>query len=320
MSRTTRIITGIVAAVVVIGALVLAYIYISSGSGEASTAISAPTIARGTASAVTDAPTAESTLEATPGSLLVTVEGTLAATNSIIPDASIATAASTEEAATADVVIVATNAPTENAATAEAISAATDAPTEEAAAQTETAGEIVFNIVPEESEVRFTIFEELRGQPVNVVGTTDQVAGQILVNFDDPAASQIGVIRINVRTLRTDSDFRDRAIRSAILQSAQDEFEFAEFTPTAVEGLPDTVTIGEPFTITITGDLTLRDITNPITFTATITPESTDRLVGTATASVQRTPFGLTIPNAPGVANVSEDVELAIDFTAAAAS
>lgn len=172
----------------------------------------------------------------------------------------------------------------------------------------------VFEIVPEESEVRFLIFEELGGQPNTVVGRTDQVAGQIVVDFDNPAASVLGPIRVNVRTLVTDSEFRNRAIRSEILRS--NEFEFADFVPTSLEGLPDTITMGTPISFTINGDLTVRDVTLPVTFEARVTPIAETRLQGLATATVLREDYGLDVPSVPNVANVANEVGLEIEFTA----
>lgn len=177
---------------------------------------------------------------------------------------------------------------------------------------------VIFNIVPEESQVSFALSEVLMGNPTNVVGVTNQIAGQLLVDFANPAAAQIGTIRINVRTLTTDQDMRNRAIRRAILQSDQDQYEFAEFSNIELSGLPDTVTIGAPFTFEITGDLRLRDITNRLSFAARVTPVSETEITGTASTVVQRAMYELTIPNAPGVANVSEDVTLTINFVARA--
>jgi polyisoprenoid-binding protein YceI len=190
-------------------------------------------------------------------------------------------------------------------------SAPISAPEVEAAASA-----VTFDIVPEESEVRFLLDEDLRGERITVVGATDQVAGQIAVDFAAPANSEVGVIRINARTLATDNEFRNRAIRTVILQADNADYEYIQFTPTAVEGLPETVTIGEAFTFTLTGDLQIRDVTTPVTFEVTVTPESETRLVGAASAVVTREAYGLTIPSAPGVANVEEEVEIEIDFVA----
>ncbi len=176
----------------------------------------------------------------------------------------------------------------------------------------------LFRIVPEESEARYEIDELLRGEPTRVVGLTDQVAGDIIVDFANASASQVGVIRINVRTMETPEDRRDRAVRSRILQSAEDQFEFVDFTPTALEGFPDAVSVGDTATFTIVGDLKIRDITAEARFQTTVTVVAEDRLEGTAEATVLRSTYNLVIPQVPFVANVGEEVLLGIRFVAIA--
>src|SRR5262245_33066343 len=73
-------------------------------------------------------------------------------------------------------------------------------------------GALRFQILPERSEVRFTIPEVLRGQPNEVVGKSNQVAGQIAVDPADLGTAKIGVIQVNARTLQTDDSRRNRAI------------------------------------------------------------------------------------------------------------
>ncbi len=175
---------------------------------------------------------------------------------------------------------------------------------------------VTFAIVSSDSEVRFVIEEELGGSPNTVVGVTNEVGGEIRVNFETPAASEVGVIRINVRTLTTDDEFRNRAIRGQILQSAQEQFQFAQFAPTSLIGLPESITMGAAFSFQIVGDLTVRDITNSVTFDVTVTPVSETRIEGSATTIVTREAYGLMIPTVPGVANVADEVELSIDFVA----
>lgn len=226
------------------------------------------------------------------------------------------TAEATEEAAadaTSEATVSTAADSTEEATSEAAAATATPEPTAEPASSL-----VVFNIVSDESEVRFMLDEDLRGERTTVVGRTNQVAGQIAVDFAAPSTSEVGVIRINARSLATDNEFRNRAIRGQILQSAQDQFEFAQFTPTEVSGLPDEVTMGEAFSFQLTGDLQIRDITNPVTFEVTVTPVSDTRIEGSATAVVTRESYGLTIPSVPGVANVEEEVDIEIDFVAEA--
>ena len=176
----------------------------------------------------------------------------------------------------------------------------------------------VYRIIPESSEVRFLIDEVLRGSDFTAVGITNDVAGDIAIDLNNPANTELGLIRVNVRTLETDSSNRNRALRSFILKSAQDEFEFAEFQPTELVNLPDSVSVGDSFSFQILGDLTISGVTNPVTFDATVTLDSENQLSGQAVTTVLYPDFDLTIPNAPFVASVDDDVRLEIDFVAEA--
>lgn len=193
---------------------------------------------------------------------------------------------------------------------------ATPEATEEANTDATTAERVLFRINSEESEVRFNIDEELRGNPITVVGTTNQVAGDVVVDFSNPSASQMGTIRINVRTLRTDNTFRNDAIRGRILESSRDEYEFSEFVPTEVLGLPETVTVGDTVEFQIVGNLTIRDVTRTVTFETSVEVVSESRLNGYASTTVLYPDFNLTIPEAPGVANIADEVILEIEFVA----
>jgi polyisoprenoid-binding protein YceI len=178
----------------------------------------------------------------------------------------------------------------------------------------EPAGLVIFTIVQNESETRFTLDEELRGVPTTVIGMTDQVAGEMSIDFNNPANSQLGVIAVNARTLVTNNNLRNRAIQNEILQTGS--YEFITFTPTAITGLPERVAIGDTISFQITGDLTIRDINQQITFDTTMTVVSADRLEGLAVTTVLRSDYQLLIPSVPNVANVTDEVQLEIAFVA----
>jgi polyisoprenoid-binding protein YceI len=164
------------------------------------------------------------------------------------------------------------------------------------------------------SQVRFELDEDLRGLRNTVVGSTDQIAGEILLDLNQPAAAQLGTIRINARALATDNTLRNRAIQNRILNT--DAFEFISFAPTAINGLPDSVAVGDTVSFSLAGELTIRDLTQPAVFDVTVTVESPEKLSGSASSLVSRSDFDLRIPEVPNVANVEEDVELHIDFVA----
>jgi len=216
------------------------------------------------------------------------------------------------------------SAPEEASAPIEAIPVVTEAevaesetveePQEVAPEKSAASGTVTLQIVQDESEARFELDEILNGSPKHVVGTTNQVAGEILINIDDPPAVQVGTIQVNARTLSTDNSFRNRAIANSILETGT--YEFITFTPTEIVGFPESPVLGETISFQIIGDLTVRDVTNETVFDVTTTPVSDSRLEASATATILRGDFGLTIPTVQQVADVSEEVILTLDFVA----
>jgi polyisoprenoid-binding protein YceI len=176
-----------------------------------------------------------------------------------------------------------------------------------------------YEIDQEDSEVRFLVDEVLFGDPKTVVGRTNQVTGQVILDLNRPGQAEVGSIEINARDLTTDNSFRNRALRSQILDSNDDAFQFITFMPTEIDGLADvSISFSEPVTFTITGDLQIQDITNPATFEIMATANSETELTGSGAATVLRSDYDLIIPSVVGVAGVSEEVRLEIDFVAIA--
>ncbi|PWH17892.1 MAG: polyisoprenoid-binding protein [Anaerolineae bacterium] len=175
-------------------------------------------------------------------------------------------------------------------------------------------GELIFQIVSAESTARFTIYEELRGSPKDVIGETNLVTGEMLVHPGELSQSKVGVIQINARGFATDDERRNAAIRNRILQT--DAYEYIVFEPTSLEGLSGIGEVGKSYSFLITGNLTIRDVTQPVTFEVTVTVESPTRLSGSATATIRRSDFKLVVPNVPFVANVADEVKLELIFVA----
>ena len=69
----------------------------------------------------------------------------------------------------------------------------------QAVALTQTSGttNTTYTIAQASSQATFTIDEVLNGSPKTVVGTTDQVAGQISVNPTAPSTAQIMCVRLS---------------------------------------------------------------------------------------------------------------------------
>jgi len=206
--------------------------------------------------------------------------------------------------------------PAEEEVTSAAESEAASSSAEDVLSQERVASPTIFEIVPAESRARFLIDEVLRGDPITVVGATDQVAGQLAVDPNDLSNTQVGVIQVNARTLATDNDFRNRAIKNRILLT--DDYEFVTFVPTEVIGLPQAGAVGETYTFQVVGDLTITNVTEQVTFDVTTTPTSETRIEGTATTAFPYTDFELFIPDAPAVDTVDDEVRLELEFVAEA--
>lgn len=176
------------------------------------------------------------------------------------------------------------------------------------------AGLTLFQIEASQSQASFSIYEELGGQPKTVIGTTNEVAGQLAVNVTDLSQTQVGVIQVGVRSLVTDSNRRDNAIRRFILNT--DQYEFVTFTPTSLSGLSGAAQVGQAFTFQLTGELTIRNVTQTVTFDVTAQGVSDTQISGTATAVILRSDYGLEIPSVPNVANVGDEVTLQLNFVA----
>ncbi len=186
-------------------------------------------------------------------------------------------------------------------------------------AQAPASAPVEFSIIAAESKASFSLEEDLSGVRTTVVGSTTELGGSVSVDFANPGASVIGAIVVNARTLETDNSFRNRALRSQILRSARDEFEFIVFEPRELSNFSaDSVTVGETLSFEITGDLTVTDVTRSVTFAATVTLESETQISGSATVTLLHADFGLVIPEVPRVANVTDDVELKLEFVARA--
>ena len=174
----------------------------------------------------------------------------------------------------------------------------------------------LYRIDPALSKVRFKVGEVLDSEEQVVIGETNEVTGDVAIDFADPIASRLGVVRINVRSLKTDDAKRDRAIRSFILESGQDRYEFAEFSPLEFINMPESIAVGDTQKFQIQGLLILKEIPVEVLFDTQVTIGAQE-ISGVAGGAVRHTDFGLFIPNARGrVTHVEEVVWLEIEFIA----
>lgn len=172
----------------------------------------------------------------------------------------------------------------------------------------------VYKIDPAQSEVHYEVGETfLQGNRFNLaIGRTKGVAGEILVDMTNPAQSQIGTLVINVSQFTSDEDRRDNFIRRTGLESSK--YPNATFKPTAIEGLPATVKAGDTLNLKVTGDLTVKETTKPVTWDVKLTVNA-DQISGQATVQIKMSDFGVGPLKLP-ILSTEDDVKLVFDFVA----
>lgn len=175
--------------------------------------------------------------------------------------------------------------------------------------------EQIFRISPEGSKTEYRLGELLRGEPVTVIGTTNQVEGSIAVNRANLPESRFSTIRVNARTFKTDNDRRDNAVQRMILKSEQDAFEYIEFKPKSLKA-PATAENGQMFEVEILGDLTIAGTTREATFKGTAQFNNDNELVGDVESTLTYGDYGISVPNLPFLANVDKQTTLKFHFNA----
>jgi polyisoprenoid-binding protein YceI len=136
--------------------------------------------------------------------------------------------------------------------------AATDAPAAPAADTPVGAQEWV---VTDASQLGYRVKEVLFGVDTEAVGRTNQITGSFLI---DGEAVTSGDFVVDVASISSDESRRDNPFRGRIMST--DAFSAAVYTLTQPNELGTAPVEGAPVSTEATGELTLRGVTNPVTF------------------------------------------------------
>ncbi|MBA3945977.1 MAG: YceI family protein [Herpetosiphonaceae bacterium] len=179
-------------------------------------------------------------------------------------------------------------------------------------------GTQVYRIDPAQSQAAYHAKETFinRNNQFNApVGVTKAITGEVTINRAQPAASRIGDIVIDISQLKSDSDRRDNAIRRQWLESSR--YPLATFSHATISDLPSSLQEGTLFPFKMSGDMTLRGTTKPVTWTVNATLQGTT-LRGQATTPLKLSTFNIQAPDIAGILRADDDVTLTLDFVAVA--
>ena len=189
-------------------------------------------------------------------------------------------------------------------------------PAETAATELPSAGAVVFQIVPGESQLKYEVYETFinDNNRLNLaVGITPQVSGEITVDRAAPANSVLGTITADISQFKSDSGRRDNALRDRFIQSAR--YPTVSFNVTSIEGLPESYQEGQEVTLIINGDLTIRDVTRPVSCEAKVKLEG-EELSGEAVTTILMSDFGFGPISIGGILNTEDEVKATLTFVA----
>lgn len=147
-----------------------------------------------------------------------------------------------------------------------------------------------------------------------VTGTTPEVNGALVLNLGDGQNELVaGEFTVDISALETARNQRDEWIRENALES--NTYPLATFVATSVDGAPTSYTDGEEVTFQMNGDLTVREITQPVTFDVTATLAG-NTINAVATTDMQLTDFGFDPPSFANTLTVANDFTIRVEIVA----
>ena len=174
-------------------------------------------------------------------------------------------------------------------------------------------GSTLFTVVPEGSEVRYRVQEQLaqRDLPNDAVGTTNNVAGSIVVDQNGAVVPEQSRIAVDTASLESDSARRDNYVRQNTLETQ--EYPTAEFVVREAPGLPNPLPTSGEAQFQVVGDLTIHGVTRPATWEATARFDEQGAMAN-ATTRVALTDFGMTPPRVGPVLSIEDEAQLELDL------
>jgi polyisoprenoid-binding protein YceI len=170
-----------------------------------------------------------------------------------------------------------------------------------------------WRVAPQENEARYLVREQLARFefPNDAVGRTSQVTGAIVLDGNGQVVAGESRFVINMASLESDSDRRDNFVRRNTLQT--DAHPNVVFVPRSFTGLPWPLPESGAMQFRMTGDLTVRGETRPVTWEV-MAQVSNGALRGEARTQFTFADFDITKPRVASVLSVADDIRLEYSF------
>jgi polyisoprenoid-binding protein YceI len=172
---------------------------------------------------------------------------------------------------------------------------------------------IKLEVVPAKSEARYRVREQLASLslPSDAIGKTSAITGTIVGKTDGTILSSDSKFVVDLSTLQSDRSQRDNFLRRNVLQT--DQYPDATFVPTQATGLPSGFPSSGQASFKLTGNLTIRNVTKPVTWDVSCQGQQTEGLCH-ATTSFHFEYFDLTQPHVSVVLSIVNNITLEVDI------
>lgn len=180
-------------------------------------------------------------------------------------------------------------------------------------------GAITYTIVAAKSAASYRVREQLaqRNLPSDAIGKTSQISGSVSILPDGTIDASTSKITVDITNLTSDAAMRDNFLRRAVLNTST--YPNVVFVPTKVEGLPNPLPQSGQVSFKLTGNLTIKDVTKPVTWDVSGAING-DQATGTAKTSFKFEDFNLQQPHISVVLSIEDNINLEMDITLQRAS
>ncbi len=168
------------------------------------------------------------------------------------------------------------------------------------------------------NRARYRVREQLAGLqfPNDAVGETEAIRGTLVLEADGSVVRGESRFEVDLTTLKSDSERRDRYVQRNTLQTA--EFPTAVFVPTAIHGLPAPLPSSGELTLKLEGELTIHGVTRPTVWDLRLRAAEHE-FTGTAATQFTFETFEIAIPRVASVLSIRDEIRLEYDLRLAPA-
>ena len=168
-------------------------------------------------------------------------------------------------------------------------------------------------LAPEGNSARYFVREQLASVnfPSDAVGVTDSLTGAITIDDKGQVVPAESKVVANIAYLKSDRDMRDGFIRRRTMDT--DKYPTVTLVPREIKGLPMPLPTSGRVSFTVLGDLTVKGVTRPTTWSV-MAGVRNGAVRGTASTGFTFADFQIEKPKVMSILSVADSIHLVYDF------